>query len=279
MHDPMTVAFTIRYPWWTYRPWPKRTRHSSDSKWVWEQLSEQEKTGRSQSWREGYRDSFITIWHVDPERRGDDDSCGFTVPHLTRKQIERLKNFAWHEARNPYYMRVRDEEYKGPMAEAEAIYRGLLLHVADLVGVPMTFEQAAREAASVIHCPDCVPRSGFLCFKPGYHTNSERDDRDLRQEVFHGRICGMARWLLKDRRPWWRHPRWHFWHWRFQIHPLQEFKRWAFSRCERCGKRFAWGESPVSGAWHGTGPRWFRGEKNVRHCECSTASVEGVKQS
>jgi hypothetical protein len=48
MHDPMTVAFDIRYPW----------------------------LGKPcKLFPDGYRDTFITIWHVDPEKDGDESSC------------------------------------------------------------------------------------------------------------------------------------------------------------------------------------------------------------
>ena len=50
MHDPMTVAFEIRYPW---RDKPCK------------------------AWPDGYRHSFITIWHKDAERDGSDSSCGW----------------------------------------------------------------------------------------------------------------------------------------------------------------------------------------------------------
>jgi hypothetical protein len=73
-------------------------------------------------------------------------------------------------------------------------------------------------------------------------------------------------WRSRGRR-WYQHPRLHFWHWKIQIHPIRHFKRWAFSRCEKCGERFGWGESPISGQWHGTGPRWFRSEKNIWHSQ------------
>lgn len=75
----------------------------------------------------------------------------------------------------------------------------------------------------------------------------------------------MWAWRRRGRR---LHPRWHVWHWRIQCIPLQDFKRWAFSRCSKCGGQFAFGESPISGSWYGTGPRWFRGEKNVWHQSC-----------
>lgn len=50
MRDPMSVAFEIRYPWRHYKT----------------PTSDFERT---------YRDPFITVWHVDPESDGSDDSC------------------------------------------------------------------------------------------------------------------------------------------------------------------------------------------------------------
>ena len=112
MHDPMTVAFTIRRPW-------KDRRQSNE--------------------RFAYYPPIVTIWHVDPERDGSDDSCD---------------------------------------------------------------------------------------------------------------------WFNRAGRRWRWHPRWHFWHWKLQVHPVQELKRWLFSRCAGCGKRFPWNYSPITNTWDGDGPRW-----------------------
>jgi len=53
MHDPLTQVFQIKYPW--------------------------EKYGKkgSTEWEKSYRDTFITIWHKDPEKDHSDDSCGW----------------------------------------------------------------------------------------------------------------------------------------------------------------------------------------------------------
>lgn len=78
----------------------------------------------------------------------------------------------------------------------------------------------------------------------------------------------VANAYLRLHRPWWSHPRWHVWHWRIQIPLLQDLKRFLFSRCAGCGKRFAWGYAPISNQWNGDGPRWFKGERGVFHHEC-----------
>lgn len=54
-----------------------------------------------------------------------------------------------------------------------------------------------------------------------------------------------------QRRSRWRIPvRWHFWHWSFQIHPLQKIKRYLFEKCSKCGKGYSWNYCPMS-SWSG----------------------------
>lgn len=177
MHDPMTVAFEIRSP----------LRRAPD-----------------RFFPKGYRPSLITIWHVDPERDGTDDSCGWFI-------------------------------------------RGRHLKPAD---------QAL--AHSLIE---------------NEHDNLRHWFPDCDQEEAVGRIKGIFSALRRRERPWWRHPRWHLWHWRFQVHPWQALRRWLFSRCAGCGKRFPYGYSPVSFQWHSKRPKIFRGEHGVYHSECANLVV------
>lgn len=238
MHDPMTVAFEIRYPWAESR----RTL----------------KSGRIRV----YRAPFVTVWHVDPETDGSDDSCGFTLPHLTTRNRERLAALAWKEKRHPYFLRSESKEWEGSRTEAEALYRALLLHVAEAVGVTMTFEEAARRASTAIHNPGSGDAASRFCFLPGYHTNFQRDSEDDRERHFLGIVCGMGRWILFDRRPWYRRPRWHVWHWKIQVHPWQKLRRWLFTRCGQCGERLGWSEAGTTYSWSGSGP--------VFHDRCTT---------
>jgi hypothetical protein len=74
MHDPMTVAFEIRYPWKKYG-----------------------KRGRTEFER-NYREPFITVWHVDPEKDGSDDSCDW----FGRRMTDREKAWAKSLIENEY---------------------------------------------------------------------------------------------------------------------------------------------------------------------------------
>jgi len=145
-----------------------------------------------------YRPVVATLWHVDPERDGSDDSCGWAYPHLTPAERAWVRNL---------------------------IYR-----------------------------PDDNLQSWF-------GGAQDHDERVWRL----GRTIRLYKSL---RRPWWRHPRWHVWHWRLTIYPVLNLKRWLWSRCMGCSQRFPFGSAPVSSGWDTPGPRWFRGETSLYHDAC-----------
>lgn len=246
MHDPMTVAFEIKYPW---RKYPKGDKF----------------------WPDGYRETFITVWHVDPERnsyarglRGD-DSCGWFTPPTTQEDRDAIRALGeaqwstlfqrrWRAATHREYV-----EYGFEPTPFEAVYwawraikfrggRGWQYGDRRLA-ISRREEESIRLLAS-------NPVDNIQ------HTVEHMSSAEQCGEFF-----GIVwRQMLRLNRPWYRHPRWHMYHWQLQIHPLQAFKRWAFTRCTECGRGFAWGESGVGG-WHSTGPRWFRSE-DLRHCNC-----------
>lgn len=236
MHDPMTVAFEIPNPF---------------------------------SWRRDYKgrwrmNTLATIWHVDPEKDGTDDSCGWfpRARHgcpLVRKRIRSAFEFNW------------DADYGGWFAEDG---KPLLSPMGIVLGM---FNHAAyehfrhnrskadrflkRHLADILFFAENTTDSlwGGIVGKYGI------EPREGRISQFTDAIYGC---VLRWTRPRWRHPRWHIHHWQVQVVPLQQFKRWAFSRCSKCGKRFSWGYAPVSHSWHGTGPLWFRSEQDVLHHDC-----------
>lgn len=273
MHDPMIQAFEIKYPWWRHKPWPKKFRYSQDRKFVWNHAMKDFQEGCDAFWDEGYRDTFITIWHVDPEKDGSDDSCGWSYPKLTPKQKQGLRNGAWHEVHHPHFLVFNGKEWEGTHADAVSLYEGMIAYCVRLLRVNYSLEQIKRMAIERIHFPDCCKPTGVFCYQPGYHTNNPKDSERDRQEHFFGILCGIARCILDDLRPWYRHPKWHFWHWKLQCQPLMQIKRILFSRCSKCGGMFKYGESCVSHQWNSPGPRWFRGEPSVMHDRCSGSTV------
>jgi hypothetical protein len=251
MHDPQTVAFDIKRPWPEYRSKP-----FLGSRWHWPTL--------------------ITVWHVDPETDGSDDSCGWSRPKLTKAQVGNMNFLGGCEARDPWLL---SDMNKRPFsaADAEVKLAGAIVSVASSLRERVDIYEASAWASRLLHSPTDNLRSS-LCFLPGWHTNHREDREDDRRDCATDLFCCLAQFILRQRRPWYRHPKWHVWHWKIQVHPLQAFKRWAFSRCAGCGKRFAYGYSPTSGNWDGTGPLWFARESGVFHSECfgKAASINAI---
>jgi hypothetical protein len=195
MHDPMTQAFEIRQFWRRPNQW-------------------------------GFKPPLVTIWHVDPERDGSDDSCDWWGRRLTEREEEFAASLIDNETGNLRYM------------------------FSTFIPVPCGIGHTDRE--------QCY---GNNCKLGEFVENMDRDEMK-------SKIRSIVRCYKREFR-WWRYPvRWHFWHWKIQIHPLQNFKRWAFSRCSKCGRGFAWGYSPVTNSWDSGGPRWFRSERGTFHADC-----------
>jgi hypothetical protein len=67
---------------------------------------------------------------------------------------------------------------------------------------------------------------------------------------------------------WWRL---HVHHWKIQIHPLQDLRRWLLTRCVWCGGRSIKGDRVnVSHSWDGPRGHWWQGEKSLFHADCSS---------
>jgi hypothetical protein len=161
------------------------------------------------------------LWHVDPESDGSDDSCGWSVPKISKELLGTLKFEARAEARHPWLQRELAKQPQS-VADAEHLLRGAVLHTAHLCGITCNYQRACLIAARLMHNPINNIRSS-LCFAPGYHSNSREDRVDDRtQHAFNLYTC-IARHLLTQSRPWYRHPRWHIQHWRLHV---QENSSW-----------------------------------------------------
>lgn len=231
MHDPSTVAHEIK--------WPVR----------------------------------VTIWHEDPlnfkDRHGcrDDDSCGWFSPPYSQAERDLIKKLAKEQYSEIFAKQVRTAEgasYAYICNEPDchsAIYwswraikhkfkpRGPWQYGVRLTAAEL---EAIYDLAT---CPIDNLQSRF------------NEVRDL--DSFDSFFFLVWRAYQRHHRPWYKHPRWHVQHWRFQVHLWQTFRRWALTRCEGCGKRFSWGYCPTSHSWDSQPPRWFRGERGLYHSECS----------
>lgn len=271
MHDPMTVAFDIK------RPWPK--------------LMKTERERRM--WGRFYWPTWITIWHVDPEKDGTDDSCGWFIRsrHGDQKVLARIVSrftFDWdrtHEGSNGYiyhcgWFKPNGQPHFSPIAIAVGMFHaaaGVMFAKGDGFNWKAAERFTQQHLAEIIRFAENPTDSLHDGITRKYEVGcGEEYNERRRQERIEQMASCVYSWILRRQRPWYRHPRWHFWHWKIQVHPLQNLKRWLFSRCCKCGKGFSWGYAPTSNSWDGTGPLWFRSEQGVYHSECSGHVMAGV---
>jgi hypothetical protein len=249
MHDPLTLAFQIK------RPWPHRATVGGQRYWP----------------------PLVSIWHVDPERDGSDDSCGWFMRarHGDPQALARIRaEFAFHWDADWGWFQASDgaPRYSVFGVTLDMFYvaaRRALLGRLDPHGWRRGRDFVCRHQFDILHFAENTIDSLFPAITQQYGSETREERIDYFAAVVYG--C-----ILRWNRPWYRHPRWHVHHWRVQVHPVEAFKRWAFSRCARCGKRFPWGYAPTSYGWGGHGPQWFKGEPGVYHHDCRHPDSPGV---
>lgn len=218
MHDPNTVAFEIRLPFTktVKRPF-------------------------------GYL--LATIWHVDPEKFGDDDSCGWfqRAYHLPKEMVDEVKRQFLINQHNWY-----TPDGVGKFSEigmAMNMYRtAIWVYENHWNNNSRTLVQK-RKRFMDRHLYD------IMHFAEN-DTDSISDDLRRLQRP----ITELAGIIIADiaryQRPWYKHPRWHIHHWKIQFHPFRDFWKYFFKKCDLCGKRGYYGKSSCSNG------------KIVYHCGC-----------
>lgn len=185
----------------------------------------------------------FTLWHVDPETDGSDDSCGWSGPKFTKADDHIIKDLLCDEQQTPWVRtaqtHVRDPRYQYQEARPGD---GLALIV-------MAYGEAAWAADRRRMDPKLIAEAMSLA--------THRHDNLMSCVAEPERLfrC-VLRAYRRNRRRWWQHPRWHVRHWKLQVHLLQQARRFLFDRCATCGGRFKWGYSPTTdwnctAVWHG----------------------------
>lgn len=237
MHDPMTQAFVIPNPF----------------------------TGQNVPWRKRrYYEPLITIWHVDPEADGSDDSCDWHGWHsLTDAERDWLRK----EGESEWVFMVRGvnkcddnckeipgEFWEGGLVNASAlellcaIYAVIAWRMPDAKGNPLCHKPLSgwrhrrMLAAAFPHLLRMVTNSSDNLHRAINDARSVDDDGRKAMGVL---FVAVYRIIKGDLRPWWRHPRWHVHHWSIRVEPWLNLTRWLTRRCRICGKRFKWGAAPV----------------------------------
>ena len=191
-----------------------------------------------------------TLWHVDPESDGTDISCGWFSPKLTKKQISNIELSAEWEADHPFFLQARVKVLTNP-AESLPLMRCAFRYGAMMLREKVSLAEIDQWSIDAI-CNHVDNFRSSLCFEPGYHSNFREDRIEDRTRCAIELFGAVARWILREHRPWWKHPRWHIRHWKVtfprRLPKCPECKsrlgllftsQWVKLHCDECGWRQA----------------------------------------
>jgi len=216
MHDPQTVAHEITLPF--------KNKHGS-------------------------RIPFITIWHVDPESDGTDDSCGWFKrshhgdPAMLKKiraaiEFQFDSKFTSDESKTTYYTGYFSPNSGMPQMST----MGIVLDMFNRAAWEFFKYNRKRHKKwmrenlyDILHFAENTSDSLMHSVQGTFRTGTgEKWRRDDSLNEYSSIIYG---WLIRSNQKWYKHPRWHVHHWRFQFHPWQQLKRRYWDMCYICGKR------------------------------------------
>lgn len=226
MHDPMCVAFEIRSPF-------------KD--------------------KNGYRPSIITIWHVDPETDGTDDSCGYSRPKSTDADREYIKEVAKDQysqlfARKEALREEKDYAYICYNQDTYGTIYWLWRHFAKGKVRWQYGKHLSNQEMQYVYQLATNPVDNFQSYK----------NNDLQE--FEQFVWLVYRAYKSYNRPWYKHPKWHINHWKIVFHPFQNLKRRYWDKCCICGKRGF--KTTAYSDWNGT---------KMWHQECDQSRTSIIK--
>jgi len=229
MHDPMTVAHEIYLG------------------------AKKKKNGH-------YRSPLITIWHVDPEKDGTDDSCGWFVRihHVPKDLVQKVKNDFQFEFKHNHWFNEAGYPKFSPMGITLCMYHQASWAVFMYKNGGNANNRTRRQhdhfmrkhLHEIMHFAENPVDSLHNAIKMFYGVESK-------EERINHFVTVVLSDIMRKLRPWYKHPRWHIHHWKIQFHPWERIKRRYWDKCCKCGKRGFKGSAMSD--YHGT---------RIWHYEC-----------
>lgn len=151
-----------------------------------------------------FRNKFMTIWHVDPETDGSDDSCGFTYPTAGKELREKLDKQSGLE-----YKFFFSEDYATiNLHHGASAYEVLYAIWAQIRWSFYRKQVTPRELAAISDSASNPNDNLRSCVYRAKHDLEEFQ-----------RLYRLV-WRVQARvnRKWYQKPKWHVKHWRIQFH-------------------------------------------------------------
>lgn len=224
------------------------------------------------------RYELFTLWHVDPEKDGSDDSCGWfkRAKHGDKEVLEKIVKafeFDWDRTFEPSKQDHDDEDgefipkvyYCGlfqPNGDPHFSVSGIVINLFFIACIEH-FKSDGRtnwkrgkkfmrkHLLDILLFAENPTDSMFDSITRKFQKGcGEEYGTRAREERIRGAASTIYGWILRAEQPWYRHPRWHVHHFKIQIRLLQRLHRWLFVKCAICKKRLRYNETAI-GNWGG----------------------------
>lgn len=221
MHDPNTVAFDIYF-------------------------------GKKETSKGRYKTPFVTIWHLDPEKHGDDDSCGWFIRchHIDPKLVEKVRREFEFNFKHEYWFNSGGYPQFSAMGIAINMYSTALWLILMYLnnGKPNRAKHSKfmkKHLFDIMHFAENPTDSlhSSIWMKFGVEEANSR--------IGHFTSIITAD-IMRKMRPWYQHPRWHVHHWRFTFPLFRDWYRLYIERCSKCHQRFK--RQAAYSDWNGSKP-------------------------
>jgi len=213
MHDPQTLAFSIKSPF--------KDKH-------------------------GYRNSIIDIWHCDPEnftfpdstqKQGGrrDDSCGWYAPMYHESERIAIEKLAKEQYSQIYARQITEKEgkdYAYVCNQPETMYEVIYWIWRSIKAFGKKGWQYGNKRNFL--------SSGELEFIMELSSNPVDNfkHRPIKSENdFIEMFFSIWTEYRRFHRKWYQHPRWHIHHWKINFPGLRDINRKWFQKCDICGIR------------------------------------------
>jgi hypothetical protein len=165
---------------------------------------------------------YFSLWHKDPETDGTDDSCGWfqRTRHFDKTQFEKVvREFEFNFEHN-YWFTEGGSCIFSTMGIVLEMYKAAswTIHYPDYKTHKKYLREHIVDILSFAENPfDSLHRSitSEMYYRPVEHDRSMVGSR--KDRIRHLASCVYDD-IMRSKRPWYKHPRWHVHHWKLSIH-------------------------------------------------------------
>ena len=165
-----------------------------------------------------FRNTLITIWHKDPCSDGTDDSCGWfmRVRHCDKNVFEKIKREFNFNFKHNYWFDKKGKQVFSTIGTLIQMYN---------TATWIYFKQNRKKQKRFMkkYLLDIINFAENPTDCGGDSITNKFNDKT--EERFNGLASMIYSDICRRERKWYKHPKWHIHHWRFQFDFIQQWLR------------------------------------------------------